>query len=245
MKQKFLIANWKSYLDMRQSRSAARTLRQLSLPRSVAVIVCPSAPALPPVAEILGHSSILLGVQNIGLKEKNINGEHSANDAKKLGCRYAIVGHSDQRSHGETDAMVAKKVNLAERSGLTPILCVGESAKQHRAGRTKQIVELQLLRALRTFRGKQLIIAYEPIWAISVAGKGVACPPGQTFSTAIRLRTFLKKRFPKLRVTLLYGGSVSSKNIVQYVDGKHYPGALVGFASTKPAEFQKMAKAIS
>lgn len=240
MKKKYLIANWKLYLDIRQSRAAAKVMRRTRFPHSVTTIVCPSDVALPEVAKIIGRSSILLGVQNIAMI-----GAHSAHAVHALGCRYAIIGHSSQRVKGETDALVAKKLTLAERSGLTPILCVGESAKQHRAGRTNQVVESQLSRALTTFRGKQLIIAYEPVWAISQAGKGVACPPEVAFATAGHLRAYHRKKFRRLRVILLYGGSVSSNNIADYVDGTHFVGALVGFASTKPAEFQKMARAIS
>lgn len=239
MKRRFLIVNWKQYFDVRQSRSAAQTLQYFSLPRSVTAIVCPSALALPDVAEILGGGSIRLGTQNI-----DATGGHSAHAARGLGCRYVIVGHSSRRAKGETDAVIAKKLNLAEHSGLTPILCVGESAKQHTAGRTKRVVESQLLRALKTFRGKQLIIAYEPIWAISQDGKGVPCPPEIAFTAAGHIRAYLRKKFRRLQITLLYGGSVTSTNIARYVDGTHFAGALVGFASTKPTEFQKMAKAI-
>lgn len=240
MKKKYLIANWKGYLDARQSRKVAATLCSIRIPRAVTAIVCPSDSALADVTKVLHGSSIQIGSQNIDL-----TGRRSVRAAKDLGCRYVIVGHSSRRASGETDAMIARKLNLVERSGLTPILCVGESAKQHKAGQTNAVIEKQLSRVLKTFHGKQLIIAYEPVWAISVAGKGIACPPSTAFATAGHIRAFFRKKFPRLRVTLLYGGSVSSTNIAQYVDGKHFVGALVGFASTKPAEVKAMLRALS
>lgn len=247
MKKKYLIANWKLYLDVRQSQSMARSLRKFRSLRSVTTVLCPSALALPEVAEILGRQSFVqIGMQSIGVQEEGAaTGELSARDAKELGCRYVIVGHSERRAKGETDAVIAKKINLADHSGLIPILCVGESAQQHKAGRTFAVIESQLSHALKTFHGKKLIITYEPVWAISKAGKGKSCPPETAFATAGILQKYLRSHFRSLRVTLLYGGSVSSNNIADYVDSAHFFGALVGFASTKAAEMRKMAKEIS
>lgn len=274
--KKYLFANWKLYLSETESVQLARSLQR---PRgNVQLTVFPSEISFIAVAKIV-RSLIPLGSQNIAPKKQQAaTGEVSGSDLKTFGCRYVLVGHSERRALGESDAIVRSKLSAAVRSRLIPVLCVGET-KYSRTDAAQRFVRLQLKRDLKGWKGKTLFVVYEPVWAISKAGRGVACPPEHACAMAEVIQRQLVHLIPKANSVLLYGGSVTAKNIAQYVDGTHFAplehgrmlatrreranedvmhksvvregpvltgfaGALVGFASTKPSEIKKMAKAI-
>ncbi len=163
----------------------------------------------------------------------------SAQTLQHLGSRYVIVGHSESRKAGDTDAIVARKLARALAAGLTPVLCVGEPLAVRRRGAHVAFVRKQLRGALRGVQSERVFIVYEPVWAISKAGKGTPCPPREAFAMERALRPVLSRS-----TILLYGGSVTPDTIRSYVDDRHFRGALVGHASTTAAGLAEMAKAI-
>ncbi len=240
---RFLFANWKLYLSERESIALARSLRRP--PPSVRLIVFPSELVLSRSATILKRSRIAFGSQNIAPDhQKAATGEVSGNDLAKLGCRYVIIGHSERRALGETDTVVRSKLRAAVRSRLLPVLCVGET-KRMRITAARRVVRTQLTRDLKGWNGETLFLTYEPVWAISKAGKGAVCPPHHAFSMAAYIREYTARLIPSTRTILLYGGNARGSNITEYVDGKAFHGALVGHASTKRSELKNMVQAIS
>lgn len=249
----YLVANWKLYVSARRSVTLARTIARrygAKRFRRLTQILCPSDPILEEVGKALHHSEILLGAQNIGRKIQGAaTGEISARDLEQLGCRFALVGHSERRALGETDAIIAEKLQLAAASGLVPILCVGEPATVRTQNRHLAFIESQLRRALVRFRGTRLLIAYEPLWAISRNGKSHgACSPKEADSMRrVILRSAKRHRKEGIvkEISLLYGGSVTGRNISAYVSPGAFDGALVGFASTKVGEYGTMIRILT
>jgi triosephosphate isomerase len=166
---------------------------------------------------------------------------------KNFGCQYVIVGHSTRRELGETDEMINKKLKAAIKAKLKPILCIGETEKERKKGKTFKILKEQLekgLKGISLFKVYSLkfIIAYEPIWAI---GTGNPCQPKE----AKEVLKFLKKitqplSHPATPPLILYGGSVNSKNAKDYIE-VGFDGLLVGGASLNPKEFVEIVKSCS
>lgn len=235
---KLIVANWKMYLGVKESTHLAEQIRR-ALPRPrTRVVVCPSFPALLSVGAVIRKSPYALGAQDLAWEERGaFTGEVSAGDLRELGCAYVILGHSERRQKmGETDAMVRSKLEVALRAGLKPILCVGETLKERRAGKAASIVRKQLTSALRNLKAKSwklkaMIIAYEPIWAI---GTGVPAHPRD----AVRMQALVRKLATKLlprrtKLTVIYGGSVDPKNARSFLREPEVQGVLVGGASAK------------
>ncbi len=195
-----------------------------------------------------------LGSQDLFWEEKGaFTGEVSASELKSLGVGYAIIGHSERRKLGETDEMVAKKIKAAAGAGLTPILCVGESAAERAAGKTEEVVARELKISLslignwepaspRRMRGEleigNLIVAYEPIWAI---GTGTPDTPQDMINMVKYIKKILKE-FPisNFQFPIIYGGSVTSQNAQDFLQHKEIEGVLVGGASLKSEEIKKI-----
>ncbi len=274
---KIIIANWKS--NPASSAEALRLAKESvkGAPRNVDVVLCPPFVFLESISKTLnpsakggslpvrqagasgGKSYILspqLGAQDI-FSEPNgpYTGEVSAEQLKRLGVSYVIVGHSERRRllH-ETDEMVNKKVIAALRAGITPILCVGETAEMKKRGiaASKRFVKSQLVKSLRgvsSIIGHQsLVITYEPVWAISTA-QGKSKNNADTPENASTMIRFIKRELrtyhlgPKTH--FIYGGSVNPKNAKAFLRKPEIEGALVGGASLKPKEFRAIIKSAS
>lgn len=242
-----LFANWKQYLTPRQSIAAARAIRRMfGHSRDFRGGIFPSTVALADIRDVLRSSRLALGAQRFDLVVTPAStGSVSIDDLRALGCRYVLVGHSEQRTAGETNKTVARKLSVLSGTDILPVLCVGESLAVRRQGRAAAFVRSQILTALSGWKGATILCAYEPVWAIHGHGAGRPCDPPEAFRMADAIRAVLRgmKNGPR-RVQLLYGGSVSSKTIADYVDGAHFTGALVGNASTKPAEYARMVQAV-
>lgn len=196
------------------------------------------------------NSKLKIGAQNVFWENQGVyTGEVSPLMLKNMGVEYVIIGHSERRKHlGETDEMINKKVSAALKTGLKTVLCVGEDLKIRKRGpkAVKSFVKNQLKKDLKgignwKFKIENLVIAYEPVWAI---GTGRACPP----KDALEMIKFIKKLLTtnrKLQTTkVLYGGSVDSKNIEDFLQYKEIDGALVGGASLKPKEIKEIIKSL-
>jgi triosephosphate isomerase len=186
-----------------------------------------------------GLSVIDVGAQDVSAQAAGAyTGEISAAMLRELGCRYVIVGHSERRQyHCETDALVAEKTRAALASGLTPIVCVGETLAEREAGRTEEVVKRQLAAVIRANGHciSEIVLAYEPVWAI---GTGKTASPGQAQAVHAVLRAQLKAASDaSARVKILYGGSMNAANAASLLGQPDIDGGLIGGASLKAPDF--------
>ena len=226
-----------------EATALAGALREpLDALKGIDTAVCPPSVWLAAVGEVLAGSSVGLGAQNCHFESKGaFTGEVAPNMLIDLGCRYVIVGHSERRAlFGETDALVAQKLRAAQASGLIPIVCVGENLAQREAGETERIVGAQVSAALRGLAGEQvaqLVIAYEPIWAIGTGRAATAEQANETVGQ-IRARVRALAGGPTASaVRIQYGGSVTPANAQELFSQPEIDGALVGGASLKAPDF--------
>lgn len=187
------------------------------------------------VVPAIGHANLHIGAQNVHWSENGaFTGEISAPMLVELGIKYAIVGHSERRQFfGETDETVNKRLKAAQAYGITPILCVGESKQQRDTNETESWIFSQLAADLVDVDQNNLIIAYEPIWAI---GTGDTCAANE----ANRVIGLIRGRLTNPNVTIQYGGSVKSDNIDEIMSQPEIDGVLVGGASLDPAGFARI-----
>ena len=206
------------------------------------ILIMPPFTALDGIRQILRASDpFKLGAQDMSWEEEGAyTGEVSGRMLKDVGCQSVIVGHSERRRLlRETDAQVNKKLKAALQHDLAPILCVGETIEERRAGHTQDVVKEQILRAFIDVPAERmtgLAIAYEPVWAI---GTGYAATVPQIEAVHAFLRTILKKERPQIADTtrILYGGSVAPENAPELFGSDEIDGALVGKACLDPEGF--------
>jgi triosephosphate isomerase len=237
MRTPFVIGNWKMHGTIPEARALATGIRDgLKRPRGVEVAVCPPFTALMAVSEILAGTPIALGAQTCHHEPSGAHtGEVSPPMLVDLGCRLVLLGHSERRREmGETDAQINRKLVAALAHGLTPVLCVGETAEERRQGLTFTTVEGQLRAGLAGVEPAALakvVLAYEPVWAI---GTGVNATPAQAAEVHGYLRGLVSELASKevaQAVRVLYGGSVKADNIDALAAEAEIDGALVGGAS--------------
>lgn len=204
-------------------------------PEGREVILCPPFTDLSVLSKTLHGSLIQLGAQNIHWEEYGAyTGEISGPMLTESGVRFVIVGHSERRQYfGETDATVNLRLRTAQRFGLTPILCVGESKQQRDAGEAESLIALQLDKALVDINQDNLVIAYEPIWAI---GTGDTCEVEE----ANRIIGLIRSKLTNPNVSIQYGGSVKPNNIDEIMAQPEIDGVLVGGASLEPESFARI-----
>ncbi len=248
MRIPIIAGNWKMNKTIAEAAELVNAMRDqlLAIP-SVEKVVCPPFVALDRVAALIEGTEIGLGAQNMHWEEKGaFTGEVSPLMLQGL-CRYVILGHSERRAYfGETDAIVNRKVKSALTHGLTPIVCVGETEAQYDAGETEEVVRRQLEGALDGLTASQvanLVIAYEPVWAIGT-GKAATAAQAQQIIGGVA-RAALARLYDQATadaVRIQYGGSTNSKNIAEIMAQPDIDGALVGGASLKADEFVAMVR---
>jgi len=241
-----VVGNWKMQMPLLRAAATARAIVQALPPlpdREVAV--APPFAALLPVAQALDGSPVLLAAQDLFWEDEGAyTGEISGPMLREAGARYVIVGHSERRRYlGETDRMISLKAQAALRAALRPIVCVGERQDDRVASRHERIVGEMLLRSLEGIPEEatpDLVVGYEPIWAI---GTGCAASADDASEMHAALRDRLRSRFgaSAARVRILYGGSVSEQNIDDLMSRPDVDGALVGGASLRPQSFARIA----
>ncbi len=212
-------------------------------PEEREVVLCIPATSLWVVSKSLHGSRIRLGAQNVHWSEEGaFTGEIAPAMLTEIGVRYVIVGHSERRQYfGETDATVNKRLLAAQKAGLKPILCVGETKAQRDAGETESIIISQLQQGLVGVDLTELVIAYEPIWAI---GTGETCEVGEANRVIGVIRSQLSdgviSPFGNPDVPILYGGSVKANLVDEIMAQPEIDGVLVGGASLDPQEFARI-----
>jgi len=241
----FIAGNWKMNLNLQESVALARAIAdQTRDVETVDVLVGPPFTSIPKVKEAIGGDKILLAAQNMHWEDHGAyTGEVSPSMLLEAGCTHVILGHSERRSlFGETDEMVNRKAESAFKSGLTPIICIGETLEQREQNRTAEVIEGQLRGSLKNFREKKALptatlLAYEPVWAI---GTGRTATPEQAQEVHLQIRQWLAREFDRNTaeaVRILYGGSVKPDNIKDLMAMPDVDGALVGGASLKASSF--------
>jgi len=199
------------------------------------VLLCAPFTALGIISKSLHGSRVQLGAQNVHWEDEGAyTGEIAAPMLTEIGVRYVIVGHSERRQYfAETDETVNKRLLAAQRHGLTPILCVGETKQQRDAGETESLIASQLKKDLVDVNQQNLIIAYEPIWAI---GTGDTCE----VSEANRIIGIIRSQLKSADVPIQYGGSVKPNNIDEIMAQPEIDGVLVGGASLEADSFGRI-----
>jgi triosephosphate isomerase len=220
-------------------RLVLEMLERLDRIEGVEKVLCPPFVSLVGISMMIENSSIKLGAQNMYFEGKGAyTGEVSPLMLREL-CEFVILGHSERRRYfGESDEIVNKKVRAALASKLKPILCVGERLEENEAGKTQEVINRQMRGALNGIEPvHDLVIAYEPVWAI---GTGKAASGKQAAATIQSIRDIVKKLWNESMaqdLRILYGGSVTSANVAEFVSLPDIDGALVGGASLKADEF--------
>jgi triosephosphate isomerase len=243
-----IAGNWKMNKSISEGVDfATRLLQSLTSIQEREVIIAPPFTALQAVGKVLRGSPILLSAQNLHEAEKGAyTGEISAGMLREAGCTYVIVGHSERRTlFGERDDRINRKLRAALAGSLRPIFCVGETLQEREEGRMKEIIERQLkagLNNLTTDDISYLLIAYEPVWAI---GTGRTATPAQAEEVHRFIRDWIDGQYGRERAAataILYGGSVTPKNIADLMAQPDINGALVGGASLDVATFMQIVK---
>ncbi|QSJ21042.1 triose-phosphate isomerase [Nostoc sp. UHCC 0702] len=237
MRKIVIAGNWKMFKTQAESEEFLRGfLPHLEeTPEGREVLLCPPFTDLSVLSRNLHGSRVQLGAQNVHWEEFGAyTGEISGPMLTEIGVRYVIVGHSERRQYfGETDATVNLRLKAAQRFGLTPILCVGETKQQRDAGETESLITTQLDKGLVDVDQTNLVIAYEPIWAI---GTGDTCETTE----ANRVIGLIRNQLKNPNVSIQYGGSVKPNNIDEIMAQPEIDGVLVGGASLEPASFARI-----
>jgi triosephosphate isomerase len=238
MRRKLVVGNWKMNGSRESSINLVKSIvSQYDDEFEVDVAMCVPFVYLNDVDKELKGTNIGLGAQDVSVHLKGAyTGEVAASMLVDSGCKYSIVGHSERRQyHGESNLLVAQKALTAFKSGLTPIICLGESLEDRQGGLVEAVIGEQL-QAVQSVLGinalQQSVIAYEPVWAI---GTGLTATPEQ----AQDVHRFIRSRLGDIaeKVNILYGGSVKSSNAGELFTQKDIDGALVGGASLDVKEF--------
>lgn len=253
MKKRYtFVANWKMYLDFNESinysTSNLDSIIALSeLPNS-SIVLCPSFPALYPIAKIFDQTKVKVGAQNCSDHTKGaFTGQICVKTLNQIGCHACIIGHSEIRRHkNETDEVIAKKFDLLLDAGLSPVLCIGESEQESIAGATLSVLEQQLKGPLeivkseiKKLNGRPIYIAYEPEWSI---GSGKIAESDKLEAIFAWISSLTQKSSPTSNWQFLYGGSVDALNVKKLRQIGLINGFLIGKAGTNFEEFEKIVK---
>ncbi|MFA5135161.1 MAG: triose-phosphate isomerase [Patescibacteria group bacterium] len=251
------IANWKMNVSL---PDIDRFFKYFSFdavaPDEVELLFCPSFIGIEKAAALTRGTRAHVGAQDVYTEEKGaFTGAVSARQIVDAGCTHVIVGHSERRRlFGETDELVARKVQVALTHRLSPIICLGESFAEKEAGKTKLVVERQVRTCLGGLRGsdvKKAVVAYEPVWAISTSPDnpgGVADSPESAQVVHKLIRKVIEELYGESVASVMriaYGGSVDAGNVASFTMMDDIDGVLVGSASKEAESFQKIVSAIN
>ena len=250
MRKHIVAGNWKMNCTFNEAddliNGIMEQLEEKELPRDTQLIVCPPFPYLEMTTDYANDSYFMVGAQNVAAEEKGAyTGEVSAEMLESMEIDYCIVGHSERRAYyGETDQTVAAKVDRLLAHGLKPIVCVGEVLEEREAGKQLDVVKRQVeegLFHLTAEQMKEVVIAYEPVWAI---GTGKTATPEQAQEIHAHIRSLLAAKYGKALaddISILYGGSCKPGNAKELFACPDIDGGLIGGASLKAEDFVAIA----
>ena len=250
MRKHIVAGNWKMNCTFTEAdelvNGIMEQLEEKELPRETQLIVCPPLPYLEMTTDYANDSYFLVGAQNVSDQERGAyTGEVSAEMLESMEIDYCIVGHSERRQYyGETDAIVAAKVDRLLAHGLKPIVCVGEVLEEREAVRQLEVVKRQVEQGLFHLTAEQMqevVIAYEPVWAI---GTGRTATPEQAQEIHAHIRSLLAAKYGQAladEVSILYGGSCKPSNAKELFACADIDGGLIGGASLKAEDFVAIA----
>lgn len=245
-----IVGNWKAYVeDAGKAKKLFALAKRLASGNQVSIVLAPSAPFLGLLTP-KNRSKVAFAAQDISAMTGGAHtGEISAQAYAAMGATYVIIGHSERREGGETDEIVARKLEHALAHGLTPILCVGERQRDPE-GKYLAFVRGQIERSLAALSPKErskVIVAYEPLWAIGKTSEE-AIAPTELSEMALYLRKVLAELLPgksAARAKILYGGSVDPENARALAGGGSIDGFLVARASVESERFSALVKALA
>ena len=247
MRKTIVAGNWKMNASKDSVNSLVNDILSGVSGVNAEVIVCAPFPYLALVDSLIDGSSLMLGAQNLNVNPSGaFTGEVSAEMIKDFGANHVIVGHSERRSlYGETSEIVAEKTKAAIDSGLTPLLCLGESLDQRESGKTESVISEQLTKVIDLVgieAFKNIIIAYEPVWAI---GTGMTATPEQAQAVHMYIRALLATSNQDIaeKTPILYGGSMNAGNAAELISRPDIDGGLIGGAALKAEDFLQICKA--
>lgn len=237
MRKVIIAGNWKMHKNQAESLAFVQEFKSKveDTQENQEIVLCAPFTSLTAMSKNLHGSRIMLGAQNIHWSDEGAyTGEISGSMLAEIGVDYVIVGHSERRQYfGDTDHTVNLRLKAAQRYGFKPILCVGETKEQRDAGETEQIIITQLKEDLVEVDQSNLVIAYEPIWAI---GTGDTCES----SEANRVIGIIRQQLDNKNVSIQYGGSVNTSNVDEIMAQPEIDGALVGGASLSASSFARI-----
>jgi triosephosphate isomerase (TIM) len=249
MRKPIIAGNWKMHKVLSEAASFVEEVKGLVPPADkMDSVVCAPAPFLERLVNIVKDYDLKIGAQNMHFEDSGaFTGEVSPVMLKDLGVTYVILGHSERREmFAETDETVNKKTLSAFKHGLIPIVCCGETLEERETGKTNEIVGSQVKKALTGLtpeQVKQVVIAYEPIWAI---GTGKSSSAEDANEVCGHIRQVVAEQFTQEvadAIRIQYGGSVKPSNIKEFLAQEHIDGALVGGASLDPQSFLQLLEA--
>ena len=248
MKNKFIAGNWKMNKTVAETKKFFDQLIPVVAGSKNTVVLCVPFTDLASAVQATKNTNIAIGAQNVHWAESGaFTGEISAAMLTELGVKYVVIGHSERRQYfGETDETVSKRTKAALSAGLKPIVCVGETLEQREGGITEKVLSEQVKKGLDGVSAedmKNVVIAYEPVWAI---GTGKTATDEQANETIGFIRSVVKEVYGKEtadELYILYGGSMNDKNAKGLLSMSEIDGGLIGGASLVPEKFEVIVKA--
>lgn len=246
MRKPIIAGNWKMHKTIEEAEGFVRGIvEQLPSESEIDAVICAPSISLEKLVALSKGSPLKIGAQNMHFEEQGaFTGEVSPGMLAAIDVAYVIIGHSERREYfNETDETVNQKALAAFKHGLTPIVCVGELLEEREAGQTKDIVKDQVIKAFATLSSEQaaqVVIAYEPIWAI---GTGKSSSAEDANEVIAYIRSVVEDAYDNqvaAAVRIQYGGSVKPENIKEYMQQSDIDGALVGGASLQPDSFLQL-----
>ena len=247
--RKTLIAgNWKMNKTPTETKEFMQQLKTI-MPKGrwCDIALCVPAVCIPAAVRAMRETRVGIGAENCNANPSGAyTGEIATNMLVDAGCKYVIIGHSERRAMGETDAEVNAKVLAALEAGLIPIMCCGESLEQREAGITTEHIAMQIklgLQGVSEEKIRKVVIAYEPIWAI---GTGKTATPEQAQEVCESIRAVVRKLYSSKNaraISILYGGSMNEKNAFELLAQPDIDGGLIGGASLVPEKFVQIIEA--
>jgi triosephosphate isomerase len=243
MRTPMMAGNWKMNTTPSEASTLVNEMKKgLERITGVEKVLCPPFVSLVLTKELVQHTSIKVGAQNMYFEQNGaFTGEIAPGMLAEI-CDYVIIGHSERRQYfGEDDEIVNRKIKAALGAGITPIMCVGERLEENEAGRTVEVVTRQVRSGLQDIKSPgSMLIAYEPVWAIGTGKAATSEEANDTIGVIRKIVAELYGSETADKMRILYGGSMNAANVSELVQKPEIDGGLVGGASLKASEFVSM-----